>query len=121
MLPGEHTDHRLCNLAGRRSFEPLLEAGIELWIYQRTMLHAKVITVDSALSFVGSPNFNQRSLRRDDEVALVIADPAVTRVLDEDFDRDRRSCEALDPARWPRRGAWSRMKEACAGVLSSRL
>lgn len=121
MLPGEHTDHRLCNLAGRREFEPLLDAGVRLWLYQRTMLHAKVVTVDGELSYVGSPNFNQRSLRRDDEVALAVVDRDLTRRLDLDFEEDLEACGALDPAAWPRRGAWSRAKEAVAGVFRSRL
>ena len=121
MLPGEHTDHRLCNLAGRTEFETLLEAGVEIRLYQRTMLHAKIVTVDGVLSFVGSPNFNQRSMHRDDEVAMTLVDPELTRRLDQDYDRDLESCEGLDPSTWPRRGPWSRIKETCAGMLRSRL
>ncbi len=121
MLPGTHTDQRLCNLAGRTAFAPLLDAGVELLRYERTMLHAKVLTMDGHLAFVGSPNMNQRSSRRDDEVAMVVLDPALVAVLDRDFDEDARHAERIDPERWPKRGAIARTREWFASFLRSEL
>jgi cardiolipin synthase len=121
MLPGRHSDHRLCNLAGRAQYQPLLDAGIRLLLYEHTMLHAKVATVDGLLSFVGSPNFNQRSARRDDEIALVLLDRELTAALDDDFDADLEHCCPIDPETWPRRGPWARTKEFLASFLRSRL
>ncbi|MDQ6726965.1 MAG: phospholipase D-like domain-containing protein, partial [Actinomycetota bacterium] len=77
---------------------------------------AKVVTVDRTLASVGSANFTTRSLTLDDEVNVVILDPAVTRLLDDDFDADLRHAEAVDPAAWPDRGLAQRAKEAVAGL-----
>ncbi len=52
------------------------------------MLHAKIMTVDNALSVIGSSNFNRRSMNHDEEIALAILDPDVTAILDQHFDED---------------------------------
>ena len=64
MIPGQHIDKRFVQLASQAEFGPLLEAGVRLWRYQRTMLHAKVITADDVVGCIGSANFNQRSMRQ---------------------------------------------------------
>ncbi|MDQ6724587.1 MAG: phospholipase D-like domain-containing protein, partial [Actinomycetota bacterium] len=81
LLPGPHVDKRFVQLAGESQYAGLLDAGVRLWSYQRSMLHAKVVTVDRTLASVGSANFTTRSLTLDDEVNVVILDPAVTRLL----------------------------------------
>lgn len=121
MLPGAHTDQRLCNLAGRTEFEDLLQAGVRLYTFERTMLHTKVATVDGQLAFVGSPNFNHRSTRRDDEIALTILDESLVGELDEHFDKDLESCREIDADSWPDRGLPARFREYLASFLKSRL
>lgn len=112
LIPGPHADQRLAQLAGEAEYQSLLDAGLNLWNYQRTMLHAKVLTIDEQVACVGSANFNHRSTLKDDELSLVILHPELTAELDRHFEEDLESSERLEPSRWRRRSPLQRFKEA---------
>jgi cardiolipin synthase len=116
LLPGPHVDKRYVQLASQAQYDGLLEAGVRLWSYQVSMLHAKVITVDSAVASVGSANFTSRSLLLDDEVNVVVFDPAVVAILDADFEADLAVSEPVDRDAWPDRSLAQRALEAVAGL-----
>jgi len=118
LLPGQHVDKRFVQLASESQYSGLLEAGVRLWSYQVSMLHAKVITVDGVLASVGSANLTTRSLLLDDEVNVVVLDREVTRLLDEDFESDLGNSVAVDPVSWPDRGLAQRAMEVVAGLGS---
>jgi cardiolipin synthase len=111
LVPGQHTDKKIAKIAGEAKYGPLLEAGVRVFHYQRTMLHAKVITIDKTLACVGSPNFNQRSMRKDDELGLTIFDSEVVIKLDSHFESDIQSAIKVDPIRWADRGFGKRFLE----------
>ncbi|MEU6313996.1 phospholipase D-like domain-containing protein [Streptomyces sp. NPDC047014] len=111
LLPGPHTDKRVCQLAGQHHYEALTEAGVRIHEYQPTMMHAKIMTMDGVVSLIGSSNFNRRSLDHDEEVMLAVMDPAVTRTLDAHYDEDLGKSARIAPARWRRRSALQRARE----------
>lgn len=117
LIPGPHCDHRVSELAGADSYGPLLEAGVRLHAYQPTMMHCKVITVDGAISCVGSANFNQRSLAQDDEVSLVVDHAGVTGTLQEQFAADLQRAEPIRLRQWRRRGPLRRAAELVAALV----
>ncbi|MFH8800838.1 phosphatidylserine/phosphatidylglycerophosphate/cardiolipin synthase family protein [Streptomyces sp. NPDC017936] len=112
LLPGPHTDQRACQLAGQHHYTRLLEAGVRIRQYQPTMMHAKIITVDSVAALIGSTNFNRRSMDHDEEVMLAVLDEAFTAVLDRDYEADLERSVDIDLARWKRRAVLQRAKEA---------
>ena len=116
LLPGPHVDKRYVQLASQAQYDGLLEAGVRLWSYGVSMLHAKVITVDRTVASVGSANFTSRSLLLDDEVNVVVFDPAVVRILDDHFEADLESSEPVDPQAWPDRSLAQRALEVVAGL-----
>ena len=99
-------------LAGEACFTPLLEAGVRLWAFQPSMLHAKIMTVDGTLANIGSANLNARSTALDEEINIVAIDPALARVLDEHFDHDLTRSVQVDTNRWKNRSAVQRAAEA---------
>ncbi|MFD7425693.1 phosphatidylserine/phosphatidylglycerophosphate/cardiolipin synthase family protein [Streptomyces sp. NPDC059818] len=111
LLPGPHTDKRVCQLAGQHFYEDLLACGVKIWQYQPTMMHAKVITVDRVAALVGSTNFNRRSLDHDEEVMLAVLDEDFTAVLDGHFEQDLEVSELIASGRWRRRSAVQRVRE----------
>ncbi|MGW1892506.1 phospholipase D-like domain-containing protein [Streptomyces sp. NPDC002004] len=117
LLPGPHTDQRACQLAGQHHYTRLLEAGVHIRQFQPTMMHAKIITVDSVAALVGSTNFNRRSMDHDEEVMLAVLDEEFTAVLDRDYEADLERSVAVDLARWKRRAAFQRAKEASVTVI----
>lgn len=112
LLPGPHTDQRACQLAGQQHYTRLLEAGVHIRQYQPTMMHAKIITVDSVAALIGSTNFNRRSMDHDEEVMLAVLDEDFTATLDQDFEADLEKSVEIDLRRWRRRAAVQRAKEA---------
>ncbi|WP_030147270.1 MULTISPECIES: phospholipase D-like domain-containing protein [unclassified Streptomyces] len=112
LLPGPHTDKRVCQLAGHHFYEELLACGVRIHQYQPTMLHTKVITVDRAVALVGSTNFNRRSLDHDEEVMLAVLDEEFTATLDAHFDTDTEAAELIRSGRWKRRATLQRAREA---------
>ncbi|MFF4305244.1 phosphatidylserine/phosphatidylglycerophosphate/cardiolipin synthase family protein [Streptomyces sp. NPDC001601] len=112
LLPGPHTDQRACQLAGQHHYARLLQAGVHIRQYQPTMMHAKIITVDSVASLIGSTNFNRRSMDHDEEVMLTVLDEGFTAALDRDYDADLERSVDIDLDRWRRRAVLQRVKEA---------
>jgi cardiolipin synthase len=111
LLPGPHADKRFVQIAGEAAYARLMEHGVEIWRFQPSMLHAKVMTVDGMLATVGSANFNSRSTELDEEINLVVIDDDVVRILDEQFDDDLRRSGAVKPGRWEERSILQRLSE----------
>jgi cardiolipin synthase len=117
--PGPHIDHRVSRLAGEARYPELLDAGIRIWRYQPTMIHAKITLVDDVLSCIGSANLNHRSVVKDDEVALLVVDPDLNAALTRDFEADRENCELVDSeAEWLNRPWWKRAAAWVASLVS---
>ncbi|MFJ4966550.1 putative cardiolipin synthase YwiE [Streptomyces sp. ADI96-02] len=112
LLPGPHTDKRVCQLAGQRYYEDLTACGVKIYQYQPTMMHTKAITIDRIASLIGSTNFNRRSLDHDEEVMLAVLDQDFTAALDGHFDEDREASVLIERARWKRRDLLQRAREA---------
>ncbi|MBA2543546.1 MAG: Cardiolipin synthetase [Deltaproteobacteria bacterium] len=81
LVPDEHNDSKVALKAQRLLYDELAAAGVKVWEYQPSMIHAKTFVVDDHLSAVGSINLDPLSLNRLDEDALVIDDPAFTEQL----------------------------------------
>ncbi len=121
LVPGAHCDSRLSQLAGFENMEKLLEAGVRIWMYQRTMLHAKVMTVDSEVAMIGSANLNYRSMNKDEECCVVMLSDELAKSLDERFDDDCRQSDEQDTDDFKSRGAFLRLQERCARLLKEQL
>jgi cardiolipin synthase len=111
LVPGEHADKRLVQMAGEAHYQRLLEGGVDLRTFETSMMHAKIVTVDRTIATVGSANFNHRSTRHDEETNAVIADRHVVQVLDDHFTADLDVAVDLDPARWAERSPLQRVGE----------
>jgi cardiolipin synthase len=78
----------------RASWGELLRAGAEIYEYQPTMFHCKVMVVDRLWTSVGSTNFDSRSFSVNDEANLNIYDADFAaqqaQVFEDDLKRSRR-------------------------------
>ncbi len=118
LVPGQHADKRFIQIVGEARYARLLDAGITVRMYRTSMLHAKIMTVDGQVATVGSANINQRSAQYDEEVNLVIFDPAVVAELESDFRKDLAQSEAIDPSDWAERSRFQRAAERAASVVA---
>ncbi|WP_217168190.1 phosphatidylserine/phosphatidylglycerophosphate/cardiolipin synthase family protein [Streptomyces sp. AC512_CC834] len=118
VLPGPHTDKRVCQLAGQHHYDDLTACGVRIYQYRPTMMHAKVITVDRVAALIGSTNFNRRSLDHDEEVMLAVLDQEFTATLDQHFEADTAVSDLIGPGRWKRRPLAQRARELAVRPLS---
>ena len=112
LLPGTHMDKRVVQLASADEYERLLEAGVDVRHYEKTMLHAKIMTVDDEIAMFGSANVDERSMRHNEELAVIAVDRDVCATLDGHFEEDLQSAEVIDLERWRERPLWRKMLEA---------
>ena len=111
LVPGSHIDKEFVRTAGRASYDDLLAAGIELYEYCPTMLHAKTLTVDGIWSSVGSVNFDNRSFQLHDEVALCVQSERFASLLHDTFEHDLEASERIHPDGWSSRPLTMRARE----------
>ena len=69
------SNHRVADMARRTLLRELGAAGVAVRYYPRGMVHAKAMVVDDAFAYVGSPNFDMRSLFLNYENALCVYSP----------------------------------------------
>lgn len=118
LVEGEHTDARAVKHASREGYDELLEAGIEIYEYQPTMMHAKAIVVDGAWSIIGSANLDNRSLELNDENNIAVADRAFAANLLEDFERDLTQSSRITLEAWRQRPLFDRARQRFWGYFS---
>src|SRR2546423_4985416 len=74
IVPGKKIDQKLVRAASKRHWPELLKAGIKIYKYEPTMVHVKLMIVDDKFVSVGSGNFDNRSIRLNDEANLDVLD-----------------------------------------------
>ena len=88
LVPGKHSDHGMTRSSSRATYGDLLKAGAEIYEYQPTMIHAKIMIVDDLWCVVGSTNMDHRSFGWNDEVNLAVMDSALAAKLNANFEED---------------------------------
>ena len=95
IVPGPHIDQQIVRRASRHCWPRLLAAGVDIYEYQPTMIHAKTLIVDEELFLVGSINFDPRSFSLNAECGVVIADRRIAADAERVFADDLTHCERI--------------------------
>ena len=90
IVPGKKIDQKLVRAASKRHWPELLNAGIKIYEYEPTMVHVKLIVVDDVFASVGSGNFDNRSIRLNDEANLDVLDRQFAAEQTRFFEMDKR-------------------------------
>lgn len=117
LVPGTKSDHMLTRSTSRGGYGELLKAGAEVFEYQPSMIHAKVLIVDELWAVVGSTNFDSRSFGINDEVNLAIGDRAMAERLRADFIADLRQSQRITLRDWQHRPVKERATELLGWVI----
>jgi cardiolipin synthase A/B len=104
VVPGKHADHTLTRSSGRSAYGDLLKAGVEIYEYEPTMIHAKIAIIDGSWSIVGSTNLDYRSFGINDEVNLAVFNPEVAATLTHAFEDDVAHSRHVTLEEWKKRG-----------------
>jgi len=117
LVPGNHTDAVPVQLAGRSYYEELLRAGIRIFEYQASMMHAKTVAIDGIWSIVGSANLDERSMEINEENVLGIADRSLARSIEEGLTADYERSREIILEEWRKRSIVKRALERLATGL----
>jgi cardiolipin synthase A/B len=121
IVPGAHTDTETVRSASKARWGGLLAAGAEIYEYQPTMRHCKVMIVDEFMVSSGSTNFDDRSFRLNDEADLNISDRAFAVEQVKFFKDDLAKSRRIDLATWQARPLREKIVEHLASLLGSQL
>ena len=115
---GEQSDVPSTRLAARASYDDLLRGGVRLFEYTPTMIHAKTIVADGMWSVIGSMNFDNRSIRLNDEANLLVYDATVGYQMERVFDADLAQSKEITTAIYEARPFLQKMMEFAAKLIA---
>lgn len=121
IVPGKHMDAETVRRASRARWGDLLQAGVEIFEYQPTMYHCKVMVVDGVWMSVGSTNFDRRSFSLNDEANLNITDSDLAARQITVFEQDIAKSTAITYSEWQQRPLVEKMIEHTASLLRMQL
>jgi cardiolipin synthase len=88
LLVPNATDLTVLKPLSRSGYRPLLEAGVRIFEWNGSMVHAKTAVVDGRWSRVGSSNLNLASFLGNYELDVAIDDEPVADIMEEQYERD---------------------------------
>jgi cardiolipin synthase len=117
VVPGKQIDQKLVRLASRRHWPELMRNGIRIFEYQPTMLHVKLLIVDNIFVSVGSGNFDNRSVRLNDEANLDVLNANFAAQQIRLFEMDKNRSRKINPGE----ASAANPLEHAAGLVSPQL
>lgn len=121
LVNGPHSHREVARQAGHTCFGPLLQAGVRIFEYQKTYLHAKTLVVDDSWTSIGTNNFNNRSFSLNDELTVSISDKSIATQLANHFLDDLGVSNELDYKDWSDRPRGKRAVELVAALAKREL
>ena len=121
VTPGKRIDTHAVREASRACWGDLLKAGIEIYEYQPTMFHCKLLVVDEYLVSVGSTNFDNRSFKLNDEANLNIYDSDFAKQQTATFADDIAKSKRVTLEAWAHRPLTEKLVEKFVRLLDTQL
>ena len=121
MVAGTSNDNIMARLNSVRLYGAVLEAGVELYEYNRTMMHHKIMIVDGLWWTVGTSNFDNRSFSHNEENNVSAVAEGVAQLLLESFERDLLVCDRITLDEWKRRNIGHKALEALASFVQDQV
>ena len=119
IVPGPIIDSDVVRRASRARWGELLEAGAEIYEYQPTMFHCKVMVVDDLWTSVGSTNFDNRSFAINDEANLNVYDSEFAKQQIAVFEQDLKRSRRITFEEWRNRPWHEKLWEHTASLLGA--
>ncbi len=121
MIAGTDNDSWLSRHNSIRLYGRLIQAGVEIYEYERSMLHHKTMAVDGVWGTAGTTNFDNRSFAHNEESNVCFYDAALVEQMEATFLDDLKACRRVDLDSWRRRGVWSKAQEFVAAFLQEQV
>ncbi len=112
------SDSKVVNAASKSYYNKLLEAGVEIYLYQKGFIHAKTMVTDSMLTIVGTANMDYRSFELNFEVNALIYDSAIAAQMRTTFFEDLANAKQINKEEWLSRPWYQQLPEKLARLFS---
>ena len=120
LVPGI-SDSYMVNAAAKSYYTELLEAGVQIYLYQKGFVHAKTMVADRALAIVGTANMDYRSFDLNFEVNAVVYDESLAAELADNFQIDLQDAEQIEIQSWLDRPKHIQLIEKIVRLISPML
>ena len=98
--------------------KPLMKRGVKVYLYEKGFIHAKTITVDDKLAFIGTVNLDYRSFMINFEITSVIENATLLQQMSAQFDIDKEDSELLTIEKWENRPWYNRAFASICRLLA---
>jgi len=117
LLVPHKSNHIVVDWISRGYFSQLLDAGVRVFRYRESMVHAKTATIDGSWSTVGTANVDRLSLTGNYEINVEVIDEGFAAALEEVFRTDESNSLELTRAEWEARDLHRKFTEAILAPL----
>ncbi len=121
IVPSKLTDQPTVCLAGRARWRSMLKAGVRFYEFMPAKYHCKYMIIDDRWTTVGSCNFDNRSLRLNEETNLNVLDHGFAREHIEIFEKDKSHCREVTFEEWKNRPFKDKMQGLLGCLFRSQI
>jgi cardiolipin synthase len=111
-------DSTLVAWSSKSFYSDLMGAGVQIAEFHGGLLHTKSLLIDKRIAIFGSVNFDQRSLRLNFEISLIVYNEAFCAKLEKLIESYLQQSDFVDPKAWARRPRWHHYLENAAHLAS---
>jgi cardiolipin synthase A/B len=118
LLVSHKSEHPLLVKAGRSYYDALLRQGVRIYEYSRGIEHSKYIIIDDDLVSVGSANLDERSMRLNFELNLLLRCKKTNHEIAQIFQTTIAESEEIDREAFSKRPYREKLIESALRPLS---
>jgi cardiolipin synthase len=111
-------DSTLVAWSSRSFYADLMSVGIRIAEFHGGLLHTKSLLIDKRVAIFGSVNFDQRSLRLNFEISLIVYNDEFCAKLETLIESYLAKSDLVDPVSWAKRPHWRVLLENAAHLAS---
>lgn len=112
------SDQILVGNAARAYYERVLKCGASIYLFDQGLLHAKSMTIDDSLAFLGSSNFDMRSFALNFEINVIFYGAEFADKLRKQQEGFRNNARPLSIGEWQQRPRYQKIAQNIVKLLS---
>lgn len=103
LTTSKRSDKKPVYYASYEHYGRLLKGGVEIYEYQPSMTHAKLLLIDDRWATTGSANFDPRSFCHNEELDICSAQPELVTGIRDTFEKGFAQSQQVTYQKWQRR------------------
>ena len=118
LIVPKQNDSTLVALSSRSFYGDLMDGGVNIAEFHGGLLHTKSMLVDRRIAVFGSVNLDQRSLRLNFEISLIVYNETFCANLQKLIESYLQQSNLVNPVSWAKRSRWHLILENVVQLMS---